>query len=317
MPSRKTKAHASSGHASNGHGHHKASHGGRRGSRSEEETRPSGLGRPLWSGTLSFGLVSIPVELYAGTRSSGVSLRLLAPDGVPIARRFYCPDDDEPVSSEHLVRGYEHARGEYVVITDEELEGLAPDKSRDIDLRAFAPLEQLDPVYFDRSFFLLPAGTSSKAYQLLTSVMESSERAGIATFVMRDREYLVAILAQDGLLIAQALRFPDQVRDVEALDIGETPKLPANVVERFTKAIRSKARDDVDLTRVHNEGADALRKLAEKKARDPENVVESEAPEEAANDAEIVDLMEVLQRSLQDKGGASKLKGSVRSARQR
>jgi DNA end-binding protein Ku len=279
--------------------------------------RPGGLGRPQWSGTLSFGLVSIPVELYSGTRAGGVSLRLLAPDGVPLSRRFYCPEHDEPVDNDQLVRGYEHARGEYVVITDEELEGLAPDKSRDIDLRSFAPLAALDPVYFDRSFFLLPAGTSSKAYQLLTSVMEDSERAGIATFVMRDREYLVAILAQDGLLIAQTLRFPDQVRSTDALDLPSAQRLPASAVEGFTKAIRKHARDELDLQRVHNEGADALRKLAEKKARNAKNVVRAKADEDVATDAEIIDLMDVLQRSLKGKEGATTLKGTLKPSRRK
>ena len=103
-----------------------------------DDDQLEGIGRPLWSGTLSFGLVSIPVDLYAGTRSGGVALRLLAPDGVPLQRRFYCAEDGEPVASEHLVRGYEYARGEYVVVSDDELEGLAPDKSRDIDLRSFS-----------------------------------------------------------------------------------------------------------------------------------------------------------------------------------
>ena len=293
-----------------------------RAKREEREQREAGqeresnaLGRPQWSGTLSFGLVSIPVELYSGTRTGGVALRLLAPDGVPLARRFFCSEDGEPVSSEHLVRGYQHARGEYVVISDEELEGLAPDKSRDIDLRAFAPLAELDPVHFERSFFLLPSGTSSKAYQLLAQVMESSERCGIATFVMRDREYLVAIIAQDGVLVAQALRFPDQVRSSDALDLPAAGRVPASAVDSFAKVIRKQAREELDLSRLHNEGADALRELAEQKARDKSNLVQVEPEPDAASDAEIIDLMDVLQRSLRGKDGASKLKGSVKSAR--
>jgi DNA end-binding protein Ku len=297
-----------------------SSRGGRRSSQhAPAKERPKGLGRPQWSGTLSFGLVSIPVELYSGTRSGGVSLRLLAPDGVPLSRRFFCPEHDEPVDNDKLVRGYEHARGEYVVVTDEELEGLAPDKSRDIDLRSFAPVSELDPVYFDRSFFLLPAGTSSKAYQLLASVMEDSERAGIATFVMRDKEYLVAILAQDGLLIAQTLRFPDQVRSTDALDLPEAKRVPASAVEAFTKVIRKHARDEVDLERLHNDGADALRKLAEKKAKTKKNVVHAKTDEDTATDAEIIDLMDILQRSLQDKDkqGATKLKGTLTQSRRK
>jgi DNA end-binding protein Ku len=280
-----------------------------------DKARPAGAGRPLWSGTLSLGLVSVPVDVYAATRAGGVALRLLAPDGVPIARRFFCPEDDEEVPSEHLVRGYEHTRGQYVVVSDEELEGLAPDKSRDIDLRSFVPLAELDPIYFERAFFLLPTGTSNKAYPLLASVMESGGRAGIATFVMRDREYLVAIIAQDGLLLAQALRFPDQVRSTDALELPAAQRLPASKVEPFVAAIRKHARAEVDLERLHNENADALRKLAEKKARNAKNVVRAEVAEDAANDAELIDLMDVLQRSLQGKAGATKLKGTLQPRR--
>ncbi|HTU63921.1 MAG TPA: Ku protein, partial [Polyangiales bacterium] len=148
--------------------------------RSEER---SGL-HPQWSGSLSFGLVSIPVQLYSATRTARVSLRMLAPDGAPVVRRFFCPDDGEQVNKEDLARGYEYKPGKYVQVTDEELEALEPDKSRDIDLRLFVPVTSLDPVYFERMYFLTPSGDSNKAYQLLVGVMERTGRAGIATFVM-------------------------------------------------------------------------------------------------------------------------------------
>lgn len=256
--------------------------------------------RVTWNGSLSFGLVSIPVDLYSGTRGGGVALRMLSPEGTPLQRRFYCPNDGEPVASDQLVRGYEHAPGNYVVITDEELEALEPDKSRDIDLRSFVAVQELDPVYFERSFYLVPTGSSTKAYQLLATVMESRGLAGIATFVMREREYLVAILAQDGLLRAQVLRFPDQVRSTDALELPAQGRVPAGEVERFVKVIRKHARADLDVEQLHDEYAEQLRKLAEKKAHSQKNVVRTAPEEEAASDAQIVDLMEVLQRSLQE-----------------
>jgi DNA end-binding protein Ku len=268
--------------------------------------RPEGV-RPQWSGTLSFGLVSIPVDLYGATRGGGVALRMLAPDGTPLARRFYCPDDGEPVPYEHLVRGFEHAKGQHVVVTDEELEALAPEKSRDIDLRSFVERSALDPVYFERSFFLFPGGTSSKAYHLLAQVMESKGRAGIGSFVMRDREYVVAILADGGLLRAQTLRFSDQIRSIEGLKLPRARVKSADV-ERFAKAIRKHARDALDLEQLHDESADALRKLAQTKARSERNVVHADVGEDAQSQAEIVDLMAVLQRSLGERGGRAKRK---------
>ena len=272
-------------------------------SRGERAERPEGA-RPLWAGTLSFGLVSIPVDLYPATRSGGVALRMLAPDGTPLARRFFCPKDGDAVPYEHLVRGYEHARGKHVVVTDAELEALAPDKSRDIDLRSFVERGALDPVYFERAFHLWPSGSSTKAYHLLADVMERTRRAGIGTFVMREREYLVAILAQQGLLRAQTLRFPEQIRSTDALGLPRSARPSAADVERFAKAIRGHARPGIDPERLHDEAAEALRKLARRKARSRSHLVHAPEAEAAQSEAEIIDLMDVLRRSLDERKAA-------------
>lgn len=266
-------------------------------SRESASERPEGA-RPLWSGTLSFGLVSIPVDLYPATRSGGVPLRLLAPDGTPLARRFFCSQDGDPVPYEHLVRGYEYAPGKHVVVTDEELEGLAPEKSRDIDLHAFVARAALDPVYFERAFHLWPSGGSTKAYPLLAEVLERTGRVGIGTFVMREREYPVAILGHDGLLRAQTLRFGEEIRSIESLGLPHASRLPAAAVERFAKAIRKDAREGFEPKRLHDAGADALRKLAQRKARSKSNVVHAPEPDAGQGEAEVIDLMAVLQRSL-------------------
>ena len=275
----------------------RSSNRGRARRREASDQRPEGA-RPLWSGTLSFGLVSIPVDLYAATRSGGVALRMLAPDGTPLARRFFCPEDGAPVPYEDLVRGYEYAKGKHVVVSDEELEALAPEKSRDIDLRFFVERASLDPVYFERVFHLWPGGSSTKAYHLLADVLERTGRAGIGTFVMREREYPVAILAQDGLLRAQTLRFADEIRSIDALALPRSQRLSAAEIERFAKAIRKEARAEFEPERLHNEGADALRKLAQQKARTKSNLVHAPDEDVAQGEAEVVDLMAVLQRSL-------------------
>jgi DNA end-binding protein Ku len=162
--------------------------------------------RPFWSGTISFGLVSIPVNLFPANRSSHIGLRLLAPQGTPLRRRYYSSKTDRALSPEEMVRGYEIDAGHYVVVTDEELERLAPEKSRDIDLRQFVNEHELPPLLFERAYFLTPADGSTKAYQLLAAVMEKKHRAGLATFVMRGKEYLIAILAEQGILRAETLR---------------------------------------------------------------------------------------------------------------
>src|SRR5258707_5631779 len=140
--------------------------------------------RPCWSGTLTFGLVSVPVELYPGNRTNRAPLRMLGPEHEPLARRYYSEKTGRDLNADDMVRGYEIDKDKYVVVTDEELERLAPEQSRDIDLRRFVDLESIPPIYFDRSYFLAPSEGSEKAYRLLVDTMAKSDLAGIATFVM-------------------------------------------------------------------------------------------------------------------------------------
>lgn len=257
--------------------------------------------RPFWSGTLSFGLVSVPVDLYPATRAARVGLRMLGPDGTPLARRFFCPDEDTELRSDDLVRGYEYTKGKYIQVTDEELEALEPKKSRDIDLQHFVAVNAIDPVYFERSFFLMPSGDSGKAYHLLARVMERSKRAGIATFVLRDREYLVAIFASDGVLTAEALRFHEEVRDAGQLGISKKAKPDSAAVKQYAALIAKHAHDKFDPTSLHNEHNEALRELAAKKAKKKQDLVEAEgaeAGEEESDSAETIDLMRMLKQSL-------------------
>src|SRR5690606_796011 len=146
------------------------------------------------------------------------------PEGVPLARRYYDEKHEREIQREEIVRGFELDDGEMVLVTDAELEALEPDKTRDIDLRRFVPAESIDARYFDRGYFLAPSGDSTKAYRLLAAVMEKSKRAGIATFVMRGKEYLVAIFAENGILRAETLRFADELRSADDVGLPEPAK---------------------------------------------------------------------------------------------
>jgi DNA end-binding protein Ku len=253
--------------------------------------------RPFWSGMLTFGLVTIPVELYPATRAGGAPLRLLDADGTPLQRRYYCPDDDLDVPAEQLVRGYEFDDGRYVTVTDEELEALDPKKSREIDLRLFVAREEIDPFYVAHAYFLAPGAESGKAYRLLATVMERTKQAGIATFVMRDKEYLVAIVSEGGLLRAETLRFHDEVRSAAQAGIPKTRKPEAALVKKFERAIEALAALRLPSGELSDEYADRVKALAEKKARKKKDVIHGEAPKEPAG-ADVIDLMEVLKRSL-------------------
>jgi DNA end-binding protein Ku len=269
--------------------------------REETEDERDELGgaapRPFWSGTLSFGLVSIPVSLFPAVRRTGVSLRTIAEDGTPLARRYYCPAEDVEVDAEHLTRGFELDDGSYVTLSDDELEAADPKKSRDIDLRLFVPADQIDPIFFDRTYVLTSASESTKAYRLLAQVMERERRAGIATFVMRESEYVIAIFAERGLLHGQTLRFADEVRAAEGIGVEAGTKVDRSSLAAFRRAI-AKAEADFDPEEFSDVRAGTLRARLERKLKAGEGVMRA-PDEEPVERGEIIDLMEVLKRNLQ------------------
>jgi len=253
--------------------------------------------RPIWSGTITFGLVNVPVNLFPALQHYGVRLRMLTEDGIPLSRRYYCPADGNEVSGEDIVRGYEVEKDEFVTVEDDELEALEPEKSRDIDLRRFVDTSELPPYYFERPYFLAPAGKSNKAYRLLARVMEDEHKAGVATFVLRDKEYLVAILSENGILRAQTLRFADEIRKPE--EIGLPERRPGNPrqVAIIEKAVKEATKSKLSREELQDETADRLMELVETKRREDRDVVRAQ-PTVAAEEEEVVDLMALLKRSI-------------------
>jgi DNA end-binding protein Ku len=276
-----------------------------------EELPDEPPGRPFWSGTLTFGLVSVPVNFMAAHRPDRVSLRMVSPEGQPLSRRYFTSRDEKPLDWEDIVRGYEIEKDRFVVVEDDELERLAPERTRDIDLRLFVKTADVDPKYFDRAYYLTPAGSSTKAYRLLAKVMEDTERAGIATFVMRAKEYLVAILAENGILRAETLRFPDEIRSVSDIGLPDPVKPKAAEVRRIEKAIDSLVEDSLDPGELVDRSAQRLNKLVARKAKSGEDVVTVD-PEILESNGKVVDLIEILNRSL--KGTASAKSGAKRAS---
>ncbi len=259
--------------------------------------------RPFWSGTLTFGLVSVPVDLYPGNRSNRAPLRMLGPEHEPLARRYYSEKTGHDLDVDDMVRGYEIDKDKYVVVTDEELERLAPEQSRDIDLRRFVDLESIPPIYFDRSYFLVPAQGSEKAYRLLVDTMKESDLAGIATFVMRGKEYLVAIFPENGILRAETMRFPDELRSPKEVGLPEPKNLPAATVKKFERLITKHSVRALPLGELKDEKTDRLLKLIEKKRARHQDVVKVAESDRA--EGKVVDIMEALRKSLARKRKAA------------
>jgi DNA end-binding protein Ku len=259
--------------------------------------------RPFWSGTLTFGLVSVPVELYPGNRTNRVPLRMLSAEGEPLSRRYYSQKTERDLEEDQMVRGYEIEKDSYVIVTDEELERLAPEQSRDIDLRRFVSLAEIPPLHFDRSYFLAPAAGSEKAYKLLAETMAQSKLAGIATFVMRGKEYLVAIFPETGILRAETMRFADEIRSAAEVGLPEKKKLPAATVKKFERLIAKHSHKQLSLKDFKDEQAEKLLKLVERKRKQRKDIVEVEVPER--EEGKVIDLMAALKKSLAGKRKAA------------
>ncbi len=255
--------------------------------------------RPFWSGTLTFGLVSVPVNLFPANKSSRPSLRMLGEKGAPLERRYYSQKTEKDLDADEMVRGYEITKGKYVVVTDEELERLAPEKTRDIDVRRFVKEDSIPPVHFERGYFLTPESGSDKAYKLLAETMAKSGLAGLATFVMRGKEWLVAIFSDHGILRAETMRFVDELRSPEDLGLPKKKKVSAASVRQFEKLISNRSKTDFAGAKLQDEQAEALLKLVKKKEKKRSNVVEVETEEREP--AKVIDLVAVLKKSLAGK----------------
>lgn len=278
-------------------------------SRERDETPEDGsepVARAFWSGTITFGLVSVPVELFPAHRSMRVPLRMVNEQGTPLRRRYICPKDGKQLDSDEIVRGYPVEKDEYVVITDDELERLAPDRTRDIDLRQFVPLAQLDPLYFERGYFLTPGGQSTKAYRLLAQTMEESGRAGIATFVMRGKEYLIAIIAEHGILRAETLRFADELRTPADLELPEPSKPKPAAVKKVAAEIRKRVERSVPDRELEDPASERLLELVREKQERGEGVFAARKDGAAVElEERVVDLMAALKRSMQEADGSA------------
>jgi DNA end-binding protein Ku len=166
----------------------------------------------IWSGTISFSLVAIPVRLVRAVAPGRVSFRLLHDaDFSPLARRMSCPREEEMVPPEEIVRGYELAPDRYLPITDEELESVSPERSRTIEIVEFIDMNEVDPVYYDHPYYLVPLKGGEKSYRLLAEVMRQTRKAGLAKFVLAEREYLVAVKSMEGALALVTLHYGEEV----------------------------------------------------------------------------------------------------------
>jgi DNA end-binding protein Ku len=250
--------------------------------------------RSLWSGSLSFGLVNVPVALYSGVNDTDVHFRQLhAKDHTPVELHRFCAEEDEEVDFEEIGHGYETGDGELVVLTDAELATANPRRTRTIEIEAFVDLDAVDPIYYDHPYVLVPAGESEgtvRAYRLLVEVMEKTERAALGRFVLRTKEYLALVRARRGRIVLTTMRFDDEVRE------PPKPKRKRPAAKQLDTAVKliEALSEDWDPTRYEDEYEQRLKKVI----RDKRKGKTVKAPEREEQPSPIADLMEALERSL-------------------
>lgn len=237
-------------------------------------------------------------------------------DGTPLSRRYFCPREEKMITRDEIVRGYEVEKERFVIVKDDELESLAPKKSQEIDLKRFVGLAEVDPVYFERAYFLTPDKGAIKAYRLLAKCMEENEKAGIATFVMRDKEYLVAIIAEKGILRAETLRFHDELRSPADIGLPDMEKKKAAEVRNLEKNIKKLSSETFKRKELSDRNTRRILDRVHEKLEAGEDVVTlpeaDDNEEEPGQGAEVVDLMQVLRERLRQQTSSSNHKSARR-----
>ncbi len=269
--------------------------------------RPSPLGkngampRAIWSGSVSFGLVNVPVKLVTATSSKDVRFHQLhAEDGGRVNQKRVCSIDGEEVEYSDIVKGYDLGGGRYVVVEPEELASLDPEADRSIEIEEFVELSQIDPLYYDHSYYLIPDGRADKPYALLAETMARTGKVAIGKFVLRTKQYLGAIRSRDGVLVLSTMLYADEIVAADDLEVPTTDatkpsKRELDMAEKLVESLTAA----FEPGKYHDEHRDKVLELIEAKA-EGQAIAAPEAPRKAAP---VVDLMAALEASLAAAGG--------------
>ncbi len=271
--------------------------------------------RAMWSGSISFGLVNIPVKLFVAVREERVAFHMLHDqDHARLQRKLVCSSDGKEVHSEHIVKGYEVAPDQYVIVQQSELEALAPKASRTIEITDFVDTSEIDPLYYDRPYYLAPGEHASKSYALLVKAMEKTKRVAVATFVMREKEYLAALRSVNGVICLCTMHFSEEVLParetagiVGDIDVDERQvKMAEHLIDQLTSKFKP--------GKYHDDYKDRVMAMIQKKAKGEEIVSQ---PAESAKPNRVVNLMAALEASLAEAKKRPSANGSPKNGHAR
>jgi DNA end-binding protein Ku len=266
--------------------------------------------RSIWTGAINFGMVTIPVKLYTATQQKDVRFHLVhIKDGARIVEKRFCSEEDKEVGWDEIGKGYEASKGEYVVMEREEVEAAAPETTKTIDIGDFVEIEEIDPIYFEKSYFLEPTEVGVKPFNLLRRALDETGRVAVARVAIRAKARLATLRVYDSTLVLETMFWPDEIRSVKELDLpaGKTASPAPREVEMARSLIDTLA-SHFDPDNYRDEFRGALLELIERKMKGEKRAARRRRPE-----PKVVDLMEALQASLAaSRDGKSEASGSRR-----
>jgi DNA end-binding protein Ku len=252
--------------------------------------------RSIWRGAISFGMVSIPVKLYSATEQKDVRFRLLhKTDGAPIQEKRICTADGQEVEWKDLVRGYEVGKGEYVMLDPEEIDAAKPESATTVEIGDFVKLTEVDPIYFEKSYFLEPTDVGAKPFTLLKRALEETGRSAVARVVIRTKERLALIRPYDDTLILETMFWPDEIRSTGSLDVpeGDEARVRSKELE-MARSLVENLSDRFKPGEYRDEYRVALEELIARKLKGEQRSAKRRKPE-----PKVTDLMEALKRSVE------------------
>lgn len=278
------------------------------------------MARSIWKGSISFGLVNIPVGLYSAETRDEIHFKLLDKRSMsPVKYKRVSEKSGREVPWEEIVRGYEYSDGQYVVLSDEDLKRANPEATQTIEIEEFVDGDQIDPSLFDKPYFLGPLAKAGKSYALLREALARSGKVGIAKVVIRTRQYLAAVIPRDKVLVLELLRFPHELRSADELELPAKKEAGEKEIQMAERLIEGMVAD-WDPEKYRDDYRSDLLKMIEKrvKAGETESVESEPVPAPAASEgAKVIDLMALLKRSVEESGSSKSGKPAGKTAAKR
>ena len=262
------------------------------------------MARAIWKGTISFGLVNIPIALYPATRREELKFRLLRKtDLSPVNYKRVAEKDGREVPWDEIVKGYEYEKGKYIVLKDEDFDRVDIEATQTVDIQDFVELDEIDPMYFYKPYYLEPQKGGDKAYVLLRDSLKESRKIGIAKVVIKTRQYLAGVKPEDGVLILELMHFADELADPAKLSLPKKAEAGKRELD-MAKSLISSMSTKWNPEKYHDEYREALMEVIEEKVEAGGKEIETK-PRKAPKPTKVIDLVKVLQQSLEQSGGPS------------